>query len=1225
MTSIQDEISTVNTVDIDKNNELLIKPKTSTCDDEDSDSVMDYLEDTAVDQKDKPENELDNEKLIIPGIDLGTTNSCISIWRNNNCEIIPDEFGNKTIPSFVSYTNISKYVGHDAKNQKDINIENVFYEVKRLIGRTYTEKAVQDCKDLLSYNIIENERGCVSIQSSVRNGKIFTPEEISASVLMKLKDMAQKYLRREVKDVVITVPAHFNDSQRQATYDAAKIAGLNCVRMFHEPTAAALAYGMLDRSINRALNTMKESDSENESNQDNESNDTKDDNESDQKSTEEDSDTEDSIKSESKVQNIGQKTLCDSNDNKSKDDSKNAKKINDVTDNDQDSDDGSGNKSDDRSDNESDDSEIEPYRDVEEDTENVDEKQPDEKSDHDSGDTYDEKAIKEIDTDAVPKHVKKYTDDDMKGMMILVYDLGGGTLDVSLIDVFDGAFDVQGSSGISHFGGVDFDNRLINYCIAKFSRQFYKQDEKLETNRLSRVSLQKLRTQCESAKKVLSTNAHAVIAIENFHDDKDMFVKISRTDFENLCRDLFLLCIHPIDELLAECGKTENDIDEVILVGGMTRMPYVREMLNNKFRDENGKARVNCSINPDEAVSIGAAVQGYYLANRDDAFSSSVTLMDVTPLSLGVEVIGGVMDILIKRNTMIPCEKSKLYSTDTDYVDSVLVKIFEGERTMTRHNYKIGEFELDHLPNCQRGVPEIEICFAIDINGIVTVSAVEKDVNETKSIIVNTNKNGLKPHQLQSLVEEAIEQETMDEIDRVKKYSYYEMEDLCSNVINNINNKEFKLTKRDVQTINDDITQIMAWLKEKPYRDRELDEFEDALHKMKKKYGVLILHGKLEDDKVKASADHMEATTLYCKDDDEEEEEMRQAFEKVKKDEIGGEGMSDSELIEIKDMRDALMMTCKEINNVICSGRMNITRDHKQEILHYIDDVMMWYYSHEKPKKIDYKEKIDYVNSICDEIVERYEKEGKDLFEKGALDSNTDSNSQKLEKLCLTLITMIKNKQIRGSTASFALFTHKLQNILKFVYSKESSSEQNKSKKEISTDSTKTSAVDQATDSSKMSDKEFQDKCLEYMTEVNGMCDNIYNNTQGINMRSGPIVYTSKPKSQVVQENFNLEHRMKGKDKDKDTANTDQTKADQQGMSLMELLRMKQNEEIDEMIDKQITDVTDTEHVTEGINVEQELDQKSTTDDADAQINSIKMSKQEIRHKHQDKRQLFIN
>ena len=1142
---------------------------------ESSDSVMDYLEDNKTQQNSNVESNIKadtSDKPIIPGIDLGTTNSCISIWRNNNCEIIPDEFGNKTIPSYVSYTNVSKYVGYDAKNQKDLNAENVFYEVKRLIGRKFSEKAVQDCKELLSYNIIENERGCVSIQSSVRNNKIFTPEEISAVVLMKLKDMAQKYLRQEIKDVVITVPAHFNETQRQSTYDAAKIAGLNCIRMFHEPTAAALAYGMLDRSINKALNTKNNSD-------DNESDDKTDDNESDVDKTD---------------------------DNES----------DDKTDD---------NKTDDKTDvNESDDDKTDDDK-TDDDKTDVD-KTDDNKSESEDNlalkeNTYDEKPIKEIDMDNITNHVKKYTDEELKGMVILVYDLGGGTLDVSLIDVFNGAFDVQGSSGISHFGGVDFDNRLINYCIAKFARQYYNQDKKLETNMLTRLSLQKLRTQCESAKKILSTNANAMIAIENFHDDKNLFVKISRNDFENICRDLFLLCIQPIDELLLECGFKETDIDEIILVGGMTRMPYIREMLNNKFRDMNGKCRVNCSINPDEAVSIGAAVQGYYLANRDDAFSSSVTLMDVTPLSLGVEVIGGVMDILIKRNTMIPCEKIKKYSTDTDYVESVLIKVFEGERSMTRFNDLIGEFELTNLPKCQRGIPEIEICFAIDINGIVTVTAVEEEIKEKKSIIVNINKNGLKPHQLQAMIDEAVEQESLDEIDRVKKYSYYEMEDLCSNIINNINNSEFKLTKRDIQTTTDDVNQIMEWLKEKKYRERELDEYEQALHKLKKKYGVLILHGKLEDNKVKASADHMEATTLYCKEDDEEEEDMRQAFEKVKKEEIGAvEGMSDAELIEIKDMRDALLMLCHEINSVVNSGRMNITREHKQEISYYINDVMMWYYSHEKPTKIDYKEKIDYLNSICDEIIDKYEKEGKELFDKGILESSNDTNSDKLEKLCLTLITMINNKQLRGSIAVLTRFNRKLQNILKFIYSKTENNNKDNQKD-------KTSEINNLTDNlfdaSNLSDEVFQKKCLEYITDVNKSCDDIYNNTQGINMRYGSVVYT-KPKTQVVTENFNFE-KQKGID---NQILHDDHKENIKGTSILELLRNKQNEEIDQMIDNQINNCPEnspelgsepgSEPETEP-GSDNESDNNTNTDDK-----YIKMTKDDIIHMHQDSKDIFM-
>jgi heat shock protein 1/8 len=950
-----------------------------------NDLIMEYIDQPDSTDRQNITDDLDSNNLIIPGIDLGTTNSCISIWRNGNCEIIPDEWGNKTIPSFVAYTNVSKYVGLDAKNQKDINVENVFYEVKRLIGRTYDEKYVQDIKDMLSYRIVKNDRGCCSLQSSVRNNKTFTPEEISASVLMKLKDMACKYLKRDVQDVVITIPAHFNDSQRQATYDASKIAGLNCVRMINEPTASALAYGMMDRSISKKNNPTR---------------------------------------------------------------------------------DGIG------------------------------------------------------------------STDQKDGMMVLVYDFGGGTLDISVIDIYDGCFDVKGSSGISYFGGVDFDNRLINYCMAKFSRQYgySKVTEQLEINSISRIALQKLRTQCESAKKILSTNNSAYIAVEDFHENKDLFVKITRDDFENICRDLFLLCLHPVEEILDECMMTENDIDEVILVGGMTRMPHIREMLNNKFKTPDGKSKVNCSINPDEAISIGASIQGYIIANRDNAFSDSVTLMDITPLSLGVEVIGGVMDTLIRRNTMIPCEKTKMYSTDSDYVESVLVKIFEGERALTMFNYKIGEFELDKIPKCQRGVPEIEITFAIDINGIVTVTALEKDVNEKKSIVVNTNRNGLKQQQLKALIDEAVEQETMDEINRVKKFSYYEIEDLCSNIRCNINNKEFTLTQRDITTITEDIDKILVWLKEKKFNEREMVEYDDTLHKMKKKYGVLILQGRIDNDRVKGNAEHMEATTLYGKDDDEEEEEMRQAFEKVRKDEIGGSGMTDSEITEIKEMRNALMELCRSVNNILCSGKLNLTEQHKQEIMYYIDDVMLWYYSHEKPTKLDYKEKIDHVNSICDEIVESYQKEGKELFKKVALDSDKDYNSQKLEKLCLTLLTMIQNKQIKRAPE----ITSKIQNILKCIYEHVEPNN---------------------------SDEEFQNKCGDLIVTVNQMCDEMYNNQHNFNFNSGSTIV--QPKTNIVTDQFTIS---------KKTGDQNDGQECGKGMSIMELMRMRQNEEIDQMIENQISD-----------------------------------------------------
>ncbi len=1031
----------------------------------DKNSVMDYLDDTEIIDDIDNNDTNTNIKHMILGIDLGTTNSCISIWRNGNCEIIPDEYGNKTIPSYVSFTNVSKYVGFDAKNQKDINVENVFYEIKRLIGRRFDEKPVQDCINLLSYKIIENERQCVSVQSNIRDNKVFTPEEISACVLMKLKDMACKYLKREITDVVITVPAHFNDSQRQATYDAARIAGLNCVRMFHEPTAAALAYGIMDRTINKSLN--------NRSTKSNSKNDTDDQN-------------------------------------------------NDAS-----------------------------YKKNEENGEN---------------------------------------DEKQKEMLILVYDFGGGTLDISLIDVYDGCFEVLGTSGISHFGGVDFDNRIINYCMAKFSRQYYGKNS-FDINELNRVSLQKLRSQSESAKKILSTNTCAYIAVENFHDEKDLFVKINREDFENLCRDLFLLCVHPIEDLMNECSKSLDEINEIILVGGMTRMPYIRELLNNKFRKGNEKSRVNCSINPDEAVSVGAAIQGYLIANKNDAFSDSITLMDVTPLSLGVEVIGGVMDVLIKRNTTIPCEKTKSYSTDTDYIESVMIKIFEGERTMTYHNYKIGEFELDKLPKSQRGIPEIEICFSIDINGIVTVTAFEKDVNEKKSIIVNTNKNGLKAYQLQALIDEAQEQETLDELDRVKKFCYYEIEDLCANIKTNINNSEFKLLKRDITEISNDVEETLNWLKEKTYRDRDVKEFNDILDKIKKKYGVLILHGNLEKGNIKSLSEHIDATTVYGKDDDDEEEEMKQAFEKVTKDEIGiEEGMSDLQIIELKEMRQALMELCNTINNIINSGKINITKNHKQEIHYYIDDIMLWYYSHNLPTKLDYREKMDDLNKVCDNIVERYQNEGQDLFDPGMMRNNEDLDSDKLEKLCLMLLTMIEANQIPGSRGMILLLKNKLHGIVKYIFSYETvrdnqsianltlkNNNNNVNQNQLTIIS---NTVNPHIVSPETIDEEFQNKCREYIKEVNDMCDKMYNNLRGINIKNAPIIAPkiTHQSLNVVTDQF---------DTNKHASNDTQI----HGMTLMELMRIKQNEEIEEMINKELDEsscLTET-IITNNTNDDQEI------------------------------------
>ena len=794
---------------------------------------------------------MNNCEKIILGIDLGTTNSCACIWRNNTYEIIPDEFGNKTIPSFVSYTHFSKYVGLEAKKQKEINISNVFYETKRLIGRKYNDENVEKIKELLSYDIIENERGCISLKTC--NDLLITPEEISANILMKLKQNANNYLKTQIKDVVITVPAHFNENQRQATQDACKIAGLNCVRMLHEPTAGALAYGLIERTLE-----------------------------------------------------------CQK--------------------------------------------------------------------------------------------------------VILVYDFGGGTLDVSLIDVFNGCFEVMGSSGISHFGGVDFDNKLINLCIAKFSRQH---NIKLNLKEINKVNLQKLRILCENAKKILSIDISTIIYLENFHENKNLNLKLSRTDFENICRDLFLLCLSPVDDLLNECEKLESDIDEVIMIGGMTRIPYIRELLRNKFN--NSKTNLNFNIDPDIAVAIGASIQGYIICNKDDVFSDSVTLLDVAPLSLGVEVIGGVMDVLIKRNTLIPCEKTKLYTTDSDNMESVIIKIFEGERAMTEYNFKIGEFELNKIPQQLKGVPEIEITFELNINGMVIVKATEKEGGESKSIVINTNTNGLTKEQLDKLIEEALLQETTDEITRMKKYNFYEIFDMCENILININLKENNLTQENIKNIKNDIDIIQDFLKEKNYDKREIEEYDEIIKKIKTKYGVLILQNKKNNDKVKEFTDNVNATTLYGKDDDEEEKELNNSYTSINN--IDEEENND----EIKELRKELKELCENINEIL-SKDLNIEKKYLQELTHYIDDVMMWYYSVEKPSKEDYITKINFVNSVCNELIEN----NTNLFN---VEIKNKSLFEELEELCMKILTLIQNKQMSGNKAKINLLSYFINNeVLNYLY-----------------------------------------------------------------------------------------------------------------------------------------------------------------------------------------------
>ena len=859
------------------------------------------------------DNNSDDNNIII-GIDLGTTNTCVSIWRNNNLEIIPDEYGNGTIPSFVAFTNKSRYLGYDAKNQKELNPKNVFYEVKRLIGRKITDNSVIQDSEFFTFDIVTDDDNNVLLLNEFN--KKFTPEEISAMILTKVKIMASDYLKQEINKAVITVPAYFNDSQRQATKDAAAIAGLDCVRIINEPTAAALAYGLLNKSIKNNI----------------------------------------------------------------------------------------------------------------------------------SNNSYN------------------------NSMNVVVYDLGGGTLDVSILNICDGIFEVLSSVGNTHLGGADFDNRLVSYCITEFKKK--NGIDKLKN--LSVLSMQKLRRECENTKILLSTTVKTNIAVKNFYEDKNLIVTMTRDKYIRICRDLLILCIKPLEDSLNSAKLERSDIDEIILVGGMTRMPIIRENIKNFF---SGK-EPNCTINPDEVVSTGAAIQAYLLSNKDDPFSENVTLLDIIPLSLGVETINGVMNVLIPRNSVIPISKKKLYTTDTDYCESVIIKIFEGERKMTKDNFFIGEFELADIDPAPRGIPQIEVKFNIDINGIITVVAENKDKNNKKSITITGNKGRLKPEEIKKLINEAKFFELKDKIEKQKKQSYYEIEDLSSNIKINISKSEYKLSDSDKKMILEDINEVLLWLKEKKYYDRDHKEYMTVIDKLKKRYGTLILKGNMLDENVKSSIvqnDRSNSTTVYGNDDDEDE--SKELFEQIENEEMGINKLSENEKLEIKQLRNCLIELCNSVHEIVTSSEFNFEEEHKRELRDYIDDILLWVHVHQNPTKIDYKSRIDEVNDSCNKMIEEYEKNNKSIFEENVINKNINTKKDELEQLCIAIKSSIECNVFSLEEENMKKLDDKVSSILDWIIETENCEE------EI---------------------------YIEKLNEINLLCDNLYHSMIGISMHKEKTILGSE-------------------------------------------------------------------------------------------------------------------